>query len=214
MEYILAIIIFPVNPTTASGWKVSDPNPDDPNICSRKHGQTFIQCVEENTFKAEDILNSSNDFLKIKLFFIKNFNGLAASAEITNQSVISFDWWSTRGIYLNTTLSYVIHIMDTKLQFITASQDLIPRYVLPLKPQAGQTSIFFTAIRHEKLNQVSRALQFGNLHCDKDKDTIKMCKLFRQDPLLTNRLFQVSTNCLYAPSLNIVLCINHITIRE
>ena len=182
MEYILAIIIFPVNPTTASGWKVSDPNPDDPNICSSTRGQTFLQCVEENTFKAEDILNSSNDFLKIKLFFIKNFNGLAASAEITNQSVISFDWWSTRGIYLNTTLSYVIHIMDTKLQFITASQDLIPRYVLPLKPQAGQTSIFFTAIRHEKLNQVSRALQFGNLHCDKDKDTIKMCDLFHQDP--------------------------------
>ena len=57
-EFSLALAIYPVNPSTAAGWRI-DFDYDDVD-CQYLTGDEFIECVEGMSYVAEDVLINHN----------------------------------------------------------------------------------------------------------------------------------------------------------
>ena len=161
-----AIIITPVNPKTGNGYKI-----EGWGDCENKTKVHFIQCIEEITYSAREIIpyyivghgmDYYDDYvnitdyedkdLEVKNFF-DGFGGLAKSVEINNYAMISHDQYSTLILELNGNLSYEIYFMDRKMQYIFGSPNIIPRPVLTLKPNPGGVYPYLKVLKHEKLNQ-------------------------------------------------------------
>ena len=148
----LALAIYPVNPSTAAGWKI-DFDYDDVD-CQYLTGDEFIECVEGMSYVAEDVLiNHNSSQFTVTDFYSQNWDGIVLSVEM-HADVITSNYDSTMDwLWFNSSVSYTIYIMDTKLQFVTANPNIIPRSLLTLKENAGTTNLYVKAIRHEKLNR-------------------------------------------------------------
>ena len=94
-------------------------------------------------------------FLLVKSVFTTNWDGIVQSVEINNETVITYDYLTSHTFELNNTnnASYLIYIMDKKMEFITGSPVIIPRSMIILKHNAGENLLYLKAIRHEKLNR-------------------------------------------------------------
>ena len=142
-------MIYPLSPDSGNGWI------QDKSYCDNKTDGDFIQCIEEISYTAEDMMinTSPNDFLKFKSVFTTNWDGIVQSVEINNETLITYDYSTAHIFELNNNISYLIYIMDKKLEFITGSPVIIPRSMIILKQKAGETFLYLKAIRHEKLNR-------------------------------------------------------------
>ena len=91
----------------------------------------------------------------VKSIFTTNWDGIVQSVEINNETVITYDYLTSHTFELNNTnnVSYLIYIMDKKMEFITGSPVIIPRSMIILKHNAGENFLYLKAIRHEKLNR-------------------------------------------------------------
>ena len=102
---------------------------------------------------AEDIIlsNSSSQF-SVTDFYTQNWDGIVQSVRIS-ENVIKTNYDSTMDwICFNSSISYTVYIMDTKLQFVTANPNIVPRSLHTLQRNSGLTNLYVKAIRHEKLN--------------------------------------------------------------
>ena len=84
------------------------------------------------------------------------FGGIIKHLEITNETVVTHNPYSTIEIGFNKNISYEIYFVDRKLQFAFGTPDIFPRPVLTLKQNADETFLYLKAIRHEKLNLPSK----------------------------------------------------------
>ena len=172
---IAAIIIYPISSTKGDGYKQGQVKSKEQ--CRNKTGVEFIQCFEEMTFSVKDIIEAAikgrngddDEYVEIYLNvyeddeddvkgirvnnFFDDYGGLVKSVDLNNDTLISHSEWLTIELQLNSHLSYEIYFMDKKLQHVFGSPDIIPRPVITLKPNAGETYVYLKAIRHEKLNQ-------------------------------------------------------------
>ena len=173
-----AIIIYPISSTKGDGYKLGQVKSKEQ--CRNKTGVQFIQCFEEMTFSVKDIIEAAikgrngddDEYVEIYLNvyeddeddedgvkgirvnnFFDDYGGLVKSVDLNNDTLISHNEWLTIALQLNRNLSYDIYFMDKKLQHVFGSPDIIPRPVITLKPNAGETYVYLKAIRHEKLNQ-------------------------------------------------------------
>ena len=151
MNSLPAIMIYPLSPAIGNGWI------EDKSICENNTGESFVQCMEEISYSTEDIINNNdaNDVLNVKSVYTTNWDGIVQSVEIFKETAITYDFSTTNTLVLNNdnNISYLIYIMDKKLEFVTGSPVIIPRSMIILKHKAGETFLYLKAIRHEKLNR-------------------------------------------------------------
>ena len=114
---------------------------------------TGTQCIEENDIKVidciesinVDIINSSidsslhqNNFFQTQPYFI--YNSIAYSIMLPPPDGWKRGWMQ---IYLNPNTSYLVEIMDQKLQLNIDKPGIIPRKVISLKQNDGCHLIFY-----------------------------------------------------------------------
>ena len=125
--------------------------------------QDFIECMGNCSYSTDDVIKYTSvdggntywyydDWYDTKLLFMNNGDGIILSLEIKNDTVISNNIFSSATFILNKDLSYQIYIMDKRLQFITGSPKVIPRFAFSWNRRGGAIILYLNVIRHEKLN--------------------------------------------------------------
>ena len=143
IEYsnILVITILPWNHRT--GWK----NDKDDIPCKEEDkGKKFIECIENNTYTAKELLVTGQDFstpakylTKSKGYFANNMSAIHQYFKI-DPGDITYESQTTLWITLNKSLNYYIYLMDPKLHITSDSPDIVPRILLTLNKN---TQLFF-----------------------------------------------------------------------
>ena len=134
-QFILGILVVPINPPTGKGWKnISE---TEEFMCDGRNGNTYFDCIEENTFSASDILVSKKDYkfkpvykenklvelynaasnqsIKIRSFYSNYVNALLHIHSLEVDSGVISTNLSTMDLYLNNSYSYFIILTDSKL---------------------------------------------------------------------------------------------------
>ena len=131
-------------------------------MCDGRNGNTYFDCIEENTFSASDILVSKKDYkfkpvykenklvelynaasnqsIKIRSFYSNYVNALLHSLEV-DSGVISTNL-STMDLYLNNSYSYFIILTDSKLMTASARPDSVPRLFAKVDAGTGYNVMF------------------------------------------------------------------------
>ena len=165
-----AILIFPINPNTSSGWR--NESCDMADACQDKTGQNFINCLDHCSYSAEDFIiststsgndnytlfsNSSSSDWYTWRYFNTFDDGFVQYLEMDDNAITN-DIFSTASFVFNNELSYQIYIMDQRLTFITGSPEIIPRIALSWnkKAKGGASMLYMKVIRHEKLNRPNK----------------------------------------------------------
>ena len=130
------MILLPVNPSTASGWKKHNST-----SCIGKTGQSFEQCIEDGAYTVEDIF-LNNTAITTTSFYMSDKAGLFPHSIEIPLGVILYSWKTSLEIQLNSSLKYYIIIMDVKLQLLTASPSTFPRSLLTLRSNIGIVPFF------------------------------------------------------------------------
>ena len=118
INLIPAITIFPENPKL---WKRGQKVPKN---CTGK-GDTFIKCIEQNTYSIKDILNQSfvsNDAFQVKSFYANNYYQMIHSLEF-DDGMITHDSRTTHTVKFNNHISYKVFIMDPRIQIFRDSPE-------------------------------------------------------------------------------------------
>ena len=149
IEYsnILVITILPWNRT---GWK----NDKDDIPCKEEDkGKKFIECIENNSYTAKELLLTGEHFstpekylTKSKGYFANNMSAIHQYFNI-DPGDITYESQTTLWITLNTSVNYYIYLMDPKLHITSDSPDIVPRILLTLNKN---TQLFF----HYKVAQL------------------------------------------------------------
>ena len=164
IEYsnILVITILPWNRT---GWK----NDKDDIPCKEEDkGKKFIECIENNTYTAKELLTTGQDFstpekylTKCKGYFANNMSAIHQYFMI-DPGDITYESQTTLWITLNKSLNYYIYLMDPKLHITSDSPDIVPRILLTLNKN---TQLFFhykVAAKAKKYRLLQKCVFLGN----------------------------------------------------
>ena len=140
-------------------------SPQPPLICNGTIGETmekFIECIEENSYSAHDVLRFSNSILRpiykddkiyhlyashinksihVKPQYVDDYNGMGLFL-YSDPGFISEKMDSTLQLHLVNNISYYIVIADPKLMIATARPDSAPTTMIKLKKGAGMTYLF------------------------------------------------------------------------
>ena len=129
--------------------------------CSNKSGKIFIECIEDHAYSTNEIiLNADADNAQFKStpIYTDHMGGIAQFLNIDEQmlsnSAVPEDILGpclldrqkceldSRLIRLNPNISYIVYMMDRKLQSFTEVPGEITRTVLTLNPLSGYVRIF------------------------------------------------------------------------
>ena len=170
IEYsnILVITILPWNRT---GWK----NDEDDIPCKEEDkGKKFIECVENNSYTAKELLLTGVDFstpekylTKSKGYFANNMSAIHQYFTI-DPGDITYESQTTLWITLNKSLNYYIYLMDPKLHITSDSPDIVPRILLTLNKN---TQLFF----HYKVAAQAQDIKSQKISTKSQKISTKMC---------------------------------------
>ena len=134
-------------------------------MCDGINGNTYFDCIEENTFSASDILVTEDDnkfkpvykenklaklynaasgasdkSIKVHSFYSNSINAMLHSLEV-DSGVISTDL-KTMELYLNNSYSYFIILTDSKLMTASARPDSVPRLFVKVNAGTGSNIMF------------------------------------------------------------------------
>ena len=105
-------------------------------LCKGYVGDQFIQCVEGDAYSVNDInmttfsyFNKSRYDVKAKPFYITKWHGIGLALDMESAMVTHIPIDSLQ-LTLNNSLSYIIRIMDPKLQISGDNPDAVPRLMI------------------------------------------------------------------------------------
>ena len=129
--------------------------------CSNKSGKTFIECIEDHAYSTNEIiLNANSDKAQFKStpIYSDHMQGIAQFLNIEEQMLSNSAVpehilgpclhdrqkceLNSRLIRLNPNISYIVYMMDRKLQSFTEVPGEISRTMMTLNPSSGYVRIF------------------------------------------------------------------------
>ena len=93
--------------------------------CIGSSGDKYIECIEENSYFKNDILIVLNNSIRVTSVYTNVFDRFVHSLEIES-GMITNDIWTTITLYLNTSLSYSLVFMDSRMLFFSFRVDTYP----------------------------------------------------------------------------------------
>ena len=142
-EFIAAIVIFPQNlKTHDTGWKQY-------YIYCKASGVKFTKCIERIVYNETDIFAKANQSFNVKSFYVDLQRGVVQSLEMA-EGLITQNSASSLQIKLNNknNLSYIVEIVDPRIQIFSRSPDTIPRSWFELNEHS--VAVYF----HMRVNYV------------------------------------------------------------
>ena len=130
-----AILLLPINPIIGRGWKYYNSS-----LCRKFKQDHFIECIEKGAYTTKDIILNSNGANATPLY-MSDYPGLFSHSLHIYPGHITYEIFTTFKIQLNVNISYIILIMDPKIQFLTPSHMTIPRTIVSIPQDAGMVQI-------------------------------------------------------------------------
>lgn len=127
-------VIFPINSQSGYGWKNGNGEADISGHCKKYTGGQFTQCIRNDSYTANEVMvRTENTTVDATNFYFDNQYANVIKVEI-DAGLITHKVKSTLRIPLNKikNLSLYILIMDSKMQIITSSPDVVPRVILTM----------------------------------------------------------------------------------
>ena len=146
-EFVAAIVVFPQNlKTRDTGWKQY-------HMYCKGSGVKFTKCIERITYNETDIFAKANQSFNVNSFYVDLQRVVVQSLEM-GEGLITQNSASSLQIKLNNknNLSYIVEIVDPRLQIFSRSPDTIPRSWFKLNEHS--VAVYF----HMRLNYLSKNL--------------------------------------------------------
>ena len=142
--FLSGITINPLNKNFGSGLKSNNGT-----LCKGFEGEQFIQCIESDVYSVHDINMTTFSFynktrydvVRAKPFFISKWKGIGLALDMES-AMITYWQMESLQLTLNKSLSYLIQIMDPKLQILSDNPDAVPRIMISKRENTGSFLIY------------------------------------------------------------------------